>query len=125
MPKRLEEREIFKTKLFIIKDVTLQFGKKKAKRELEEEIGYKASKSDKLGMFTMSPGYLTQKTHAFLTRGLAKGKRGGDEDEELELVENPFADFETLIKKGKISEARAIAALYMAKNFLENEKKKK
>src|SRR3989338_2654154 len=179
MPKRLEEREIFKTKLFIIKDVTLQFGKKKvsrqilkkpdsvlivpltddgnlilineymtatdeyqldvpggriddnenpkktAKRELEEEIGYKASKIDKLGMFTMSPGYLTQKTHAFLTKVLAKGKRGGDEDEELELVEYPFADFETLIKKGKISEARAIAALYMAKNFLENEKKKK
>ena len=29
MPKRLAEKEIFKTKLFTIKDITLQFGKNK------------------------------------------------------------------------------------------------
>jgi len=62
--------------------------KEAAARELEEEIGYKASKLDELGIFTMSPGYLTQKTHAFLARGLIKGKTGGDEEEKIELVEH-------------------------------------
>src|SRR3989344_9294709 len=36
-----------------------------ADKELQEEIGFKAGKLDRLGVVTMSPGYLTQKTHIF------------------------------------------------------------
>ena len=180
MPKRLAEKEIFKTKLFTIKDITLQFGKNKkvtyqilekrdtalivpitndgklllvreyftaideyqlslpkgrveegeneletANKELQEEVGYKAGKLEKLGRLTMSPGYLTQKTHVFLGRNLVKSKKIGDEEETPKLIMHPFNQFEELIEKGKITEARVIAALYIAKNFIENEKNKK
>jgi ADP-ribose diphosphatase len=169
MIKRISEKEIFKTKLFAIKDVNLETPKglvtyqileKKdtalivpineerqvifvkeyftaideyslslpkgrideghddlstANKELQEEIGYKANKIEKLGILTMSPGYLTQKTHVFLAQDLEESKLEGDEAEELEIVVNSFSKFEELIEKGEISEARVIAALYLAK----------
>ncbi len=91
-----------------------------ANKELQEEIGYKAGKLDKLTVLTMSPGYFTQKTHVFLARDLVTSKLDGDEPEELEVTEYPFRDFEKLILDGKLTEARMIAALYLAKRFIEN-----
>ncbi|MEK6888108.1 MAG: NUDIX domain-containing protein [Candidatus Aenigmatarchaeota archaeon] len=174
MPEKLGEKEIFKTKLFTVKDINLKFGKKHVtyqivekrdtapavpvqdgklflikeyftainetqislpkgriengedevetvNKELQEEINYKASKLDKLAVLTMSPGYLTQKTHVFLARNLTKSKQKGDEEEKPKLFVCNFNDFEKLIKNGELTEARAIAALYLAKNFMKNE----
>ncbi len=87
-------------------------------KELQEEIGYKAGKIDLLGVVTISPGYLTQKAHLFLARDLSESKLEGDEEEALEIVKYPFDKFEELIEQGKITESRAIAALYMARKFL-------
>lgn len=89
-----------------------------ANKELQEEIGFKAGKLDKLGTVTMSPGYLTQKTHIFLARELFESKLAGDEEETLEVVLHPFDKFEQLIDQGKLTEARMITALYLAKRFL-------
>lgn len=175
MIKRLRERELFKTKLFTIKDIDLQLENGKAvtyqimeksdtalivpintkgdlilvkeyysaideyqyglpkgrvdegsddletsNKELQEEIGFKAGKLDKLGILTMSPGYLTQRTHVFLARDLVPSRLEGDEPEELEIVKYPFKDFEKLIEEKKLTEARMIAALYLAKRFIKN-----
>lgn len=90
-----------------------------ANKELQEEIGFKAEKLDKLGTLTMSPGYLTQKTHIFLARELIESKLDGDEEEALEVIYYPFDKFEEMIEQGKLTEARMIAALYLAKRFLE------
>ena len=94
-----------------------------ANKELQEEIGFKAGKLDKLGTVTMSPGYLTQRTHIFLARELTESKLAGDEEESLELIYYPFNKFEELIEEGKLTEARMIAAFYLAKRFLEKPKK--
>jgi ADP-ribose diphosphatase len=91
---------------------------KTANKELQEEVGFKANKLDKLGVLTMTPGYSTQRTHAFLARELSESKLRGDELEELEIVKRSFAKFEELIESGDLTEARAIAALYLAKSFL-------
>lgn len=175
MTKRIGEKVIFKTKLFTLKDIDIQFNNKKvtyqilekrdtalivpinkkgelilvreyfyaideyqwclpkgsiekghddlttANKELQEEIGFKAGKLDKLGVLTMSPGYLTQRTHVFLAQDLTESKLEGDEEEELEVIKYPFDKFEELIDQGKLTEARAIAALYLAKRFLNNQ----
>ena len=173
MPKKLTEKDIFKTKLFTIKDIELEYnsGKKvthqiiqkfdvsiivpiidnqtlllikeystaldeyrldlpggkidpgvssidTANKELQEEIGYKAGKLDQIGMLTMSPSYLTQKSYIFLARNLSESKLEGDEHEPLEIIRHPFDRFEELIDSGDLSEARAIAALYLARKFL-------
>ena len=89
-----------------------------ANKELQEEIGYKAGKLDQIGLFTMSPGYLTQKSYIFLARDLTESKLEGDETEPLEIVEYPFEKFEDLIESGELNEARAIAGLYLARKFL-------
>ncbi len=176
MAKRITEREIFKTKLFTIKDVDLEFeggekatfqilekkdtaiivpldldknvifikeyftaldeyqydlpgGRieedddelKTANKELQEEIGYKADRLDKLITVTMSPGYLTQKSHIYLARDLSENKLSGDEKEELEIMKWPLDKFEELVEDGRLTEARAIAALYLTRKFLEEE----
>jgi hypothetical protein len=46
-------------------------------------------------------------------------KGGGDELEDLEIKKHPFSNFEELIGKGELTEARMIAGLYLAKNFLD------
>lgn len=89
-----------------------------ANKELQEEIGFKAGKLERLGTLTMSPGYLTQKTHIFLARELTESKLEGDEEEILEVSYYPFDKFEELIDQGELTEARMIAALYLAKRFL-------
>ncbi len=91
-----------------------------ANKELQEEIGYKAGKLDQLGVLTMSPGYLTQRSFIFLARDLTESRLDtGDETEELETVEYPFKNFEDLIESGELNEARAVAALYLARRFLQ------
>lgn len=92
--------------------------KETANKELQEEIGFKAGKLESLGVLTMTPGYSTQKTHVFLAQDLSEGRLKGDELEELEIVKCPFEKFEELIDSGQLTEARMIAALYLAKNFL-------
>lgn len=94
-----------------------------AAKELQEEVGFKAERLDKLGEVTLSPGYSTQKTYLFLARGLSASKLTGDEEEVLEVSTYPFNKFEDLITQGKITDARMIAALYLAKKFLEKKSK--
>ncbi len=89
-----------------------------ANKELQEEVGYKANKIIKLGFVTVSPGYLTQKISLFLALDLIPSKLLGDEVEELKVITYPFSKFEDLIHNGKISDARIIAALYLAKDAL-------
>lgn len=89
-----------------------------ATKELQEEIGYRANKLDLLGVVTMSPGYLTQKSHLFLARDLVESELKGDEEEKLEIVRYPFDKFEELIDQSQITEARTITALYLTRKFL-------
>lgn len=93
-----------------------------ANRELQEEIGYKAARLDALGIFTISPAHLTQKTHIFLARDLSESRLTGDESHALEIIEYPLKDFEKLIDDKKLNEARMIAALYLAARFLRQER---
>jgi ADP-ribose diphosphatase len=89
-----------------------------ANRELQEEAGFKAGNLLPLSTFTLSPGMLWQRTHAFLATGLTESKLKADEDEEIKVVTVPFKDFPKLIKEGKIQEARTIAALFLARDYL-------
>lgn len=93
-----------------------------ANKELQEEIGYKAEKLDKLAVLTMAPSYYTQKAHVFLARNLVPGSLAGDEIVPPEQMEYPLADFEELIDAGTLRESRCIAALYLVRRFLAKNK---
>ena len=50
--------------------------------------------------------------------GFVSGKLEGDEPEELEVVPWQLSDINSLLETGECTEARSIAALYMAYEYL-------
>jgi len=92
-----------------------------ADREMKEEIGYGARKLQELTSLSLAPGYMTHVTHIVLARDLYPEKLEGDEPEELEVVPWPIADLRTLTQRDDCTEGRTIAALYIARDFLQAE----
>jgi len=98
-----------------------------ARRELEEETGFRAKNFKLLGKFYLSPGYSDQLTYIYLATGLSKPANPlqGDEVEPLKVVLMPLARAVAMAKSGKISEARAVAGLLLAQQAINDAKRKK
>lgn len=90
-----------------------------ALRELQEEIGYTAARLDYLGEVRPLSKYIALQTFIYIARDLKPSKLQGDEDYEIVTKRVPLKDFEELIAKGQLLDAHIIAALYMARSFLE------
>ena len=89
-----------------------------ANRELMEEIGYGSNKLTFLKTMTLAPGYQSNITHIILAQELYEASAEGDEPEPLELVEHKLSNLEELVYNEDLTEARTIAALYMAKGVI-------
>lgn len=85
-----------------------------AKRELEEETGYKASEWISLGPLATSPGFCNEVIHIYLAKGLSKGTQHWDDDEYVELEYFTFEELIAAIGKEEIKDAKTLAALMMA-----------
>jgi ADP-ribose pyrophosphatase len=86
-----------------------------ARRELEEETGFRAGTWRKLGSFWTAPGFATELMHLYLATNLApaqEGRLGPDEDERLELERLPFADALAAAESGRISDAKSLVGLF-------------
>src|SRR5210317_1160902 len=90
-----------------------------AQREMKEEIGYGAKNLQELTQLSLAPGYMTHITHIVLARDLYPEKLEGDEPEELEVVPWPLADLRSLTARDDCTEGRTIAALYIARDYLQ------
>jgi len=93
-----------------------------AERELKEEAGYGARNLVELTSLSLAPGYMTHITHVVLARDLYPEKLLGDEPEELEIIPWPLADLHSLVQRPDCTEGRSIAALYIARDYLQQEK---
>jgi ADP-ribose diphosphatase len=91
-----------------------------ANRELAEEVGFSANKLTYLKEMTIAPGYQSNHTHIILAEDLVPKIAQGDEPEPLTIVKHKLAELDTLVLDENLTEARSIAALYMAKNRLKN-----
>ena len=89
-----------------------------ANRELKEEVGFGARDLVELTKVTFAPGYLSHKMSIVLARDLYVEKLEGDEPEPIEVVPMPFDDIDAIIARDDFTEARSIAALYLARHFL-------
>jgi len=92
-----------------------------AQREMKEEIGFGAKRLEILTTLSLAPGYMTHLTHIVLARDLYPEKLEGDEPEELEVIPWPITDLRTLTAREDCTEGRSIAALYIARDFMEAE----
>ncbi len=92
-----------------------------AARELQEEIGYAPGRLTYLGELRPSTKYFTTRSFIYLGRDLTPSTLQGDEDYEILQERIPLTTFEQLIATGRLADARVIAALYMARGFLQSE----
>jgi ADP-ribose diphosphatase len=92
-----------------------------AQRELMEEIGFGAYDMIELTALSLAPGYMTHVTHVVLARDLYPAKLKGDEPEELEVVPWLLSDLYNLVQQPNCTEGRSIAALYIARDYLQKE----
>jgi ADP-ribose pyrophosphatase len=89
-----------------------------AKRELEEETGYKCSELQKMLECFMAPGYSTEKIHFYLAKNLRPSKMRTEEDERIQTQVIPIAAAMEMIRKGEIHDAKTVCGLYRAFEIL-------
>lgn len=88
-----------------------------AKRELEEETGYKAGSIRHLTSFYTSPGFADEIVHLYVAEDLARGKVNLDEDEFLDCEAITLEQAEDYMKQNRISDAKTILAVYAWKLY--------
>lgn len=89
-----------------------------ADREIQEEIGYGANKLEHIHSFSIAPGYLSHTTHIVLASDLYANKIPGDEPEDIEVVPWKLKDLDMLLQKDDFTEARSIAAIFLAREIM-------
>jgi len=72
-----------------------------ARRELEEETGYRAETLTPLGRYNPFPGSLKVTAHLFFATDLTFVGQNLDQDEELDVVLKPFAEVLEMVLRGE------------------------
>jgi ADP-ribose pyrophosphatase len=90
-----------------------------AMKELEEELGYRAERLEKLCEFNVAPGYCEERIFVYLATGLVKSEQNLDADEEIEVVLLPFEEAVEQVRTGAIDDAKSIITLLLAAHLLE------
>ena len=90
-----------------------------AGRELQEEAGFAARKLTLLATLSLLPAYMTHKAQVILAEDLYPQRRPGDEPEPLEVVPWKLSELHLLLARDDVSEGRSIAALFIAREYLE------
>lgn len=82
-----------------------------AKRELEEETGYKAKNIEYLGKIATAPGFCNEIIHLYKATGLTKGKKHTDEDEFTENILVTMDELKNMIRSGEIIDCKTLSIL--------------
>jgi ADP-ribose pyrophosphatase len=82
-----------------------------AKRELEEETGYRAEHWLDLGSFYPSPGSTNEEIFLFAAAGLTSTSTNHEPSEQIELQPVSMADLKDLVKNGDFKHGAGLAAI--------------
>lgn len=91
-----------------------------AERELKEEAGFGAHQLLELRSVSLAPGYFNATMQIVLAADLYPESLPGDEPEPLELVRWRWAQLDELLAQADFTEARSLAALFLARKFLDS-----
>ena len=92
-----------------------------AAREIREETGMQAGKLQKVGEFYLAPGYSSEFMVVFLATGLKENPLDADDDEFLQVEKIPLKQAIQMAERGDIPDAKSLAALLLAKPYLQVE----
>ena len=85
-----------------------------ARRELEEETGYRPGTLEYLTGIWTTPGFCDEVIHVFLGRDLEEGAVNTDADEFLSVVRMRLSAALDLVDTGEITDAKSICGLTLA-----------
>ena len=89
-----------------------------ARRELEEETGWRAERFTKLGATYPCIGYSNEVIHFYLAEGLTEGTRDLEHGEFVENVFLPFEEAVTRAQQGELYDMKTAAAIFYADAYL-------
>ncbi len=92
-----------------------------AARELQEEAGLAAGELIYLGSILTAPGFCDERIHLFLARALSAAPQQLDHDEVLSVSRLPLARAIEMIRTGEIEDAKTIAGLHHAAEYVKRE----
>ncbi len=95
-----------------------------AKRELEEETGYRAKKWKPLVEYYASPGFLGESMKVFLAEGLIAGDAHPEEDEQIEFRLVKLSEVVKMIEKGAILDGKTLTSVLLFARLLGRKGKK-
>ncbi|MGO9438143.1 MAG: NUDIX hydrolase [Terracidiphilus sp.] len=95
-----------------------------AKRELEEETGYKAKKWRPLVEYYASPGFLGESMKVFVAEGLIPGDAHPEEDEDIELRLVKLSQVLKMIEKGAILDGKTLTSVLLYARLITKSRKK-
>lgn len=87
-----------------------------AKRELQEETGYRASRWKKLISFYPSPGFVSEKMTIFLATELTAGEATPMEDERIQARWFSARQVEQMILSNKIQDSKTMIGYFVWKS---------
>lgn len=90
-----------------------------AAREIREETGMEAGSLQKIGEFYLAPGYSTEFMAVYLATDLKHNPLEADDDEFLEVEKIPVVEAIHRAERGEIPDAKSLAALLLARPYLE------
>lgn len=90
-----------------------------ARREVEEETGYKAANLVRLGQIIPVPGYSNETISLYLCTGLSPTAQNLDRDEQITVQSVPLTEALAMISSGEIQDAKTITGLFMTRNHLD------
>ena len=95
-----------------------------AKRELEEETGYRAKKWKPLVKYYASPGILGEAMLVFLAEGLIAGRAHPEDDEEIEIRLVRLSEVLKMIDKGAILDGKTLTSVLLYARQMAGKRKK-
>jgi ADP-ribose pyrophosphatase len=89
-----------------------------AARELEEEVGQRAGRVERLGWVWTTPGFCDEKIYLYAAFDLTPSTARPEDDEVIEVVRTPLAEALAMIWRGELCDAKsAMGLIHAARRF--------
>jgi ADP-ribose pyrophosphatase len=86
-----------------------------ARREVQEEVGHRAGRLERLGTIYTTPGFTDEEIHLWAAYDLTPVGQKLERDEVLTVVRMSLDDAIAAIRDGQIVDAKTICALHLAR----------
>ena len=94
-----------------------------ARRELQEETGWRATRVRRIGQFFAAPGVISEQMTIFLAQGLRRGTATPEPDERIRPAILSMPEALRKIQSGAICDAKSIIGVLLAFDDLKGSKK--